>query len=184
MRTIIVIVFLFLQVHGACQKSIDGDFIFKANLFLEKVNIINVKGFEQKNQDLLLFFNKNIILKLDPLQSIGFSDNYYFLSLSLKNGVKYNDTIIKTDSSFFLFIENDCVDYVLAINKYSGKSYRLKGFSGNDFFNLFLDLNRQFEKLGQRKISIDSFLKWYKINSVDLKCLYKAFFPSNVSPCS
>ena len=77
----------------------------------------------------------------------------------MKNGIISNDTIIKSDSSFFLFIADNCSDYILAVNKSSGKSYRLKGFSGNDFFNLFADVNKRFERLNQRTITFKKYLK-------------------------
>lgn len=175
MRLFIAILFLLLRFQGICQKGVDGDFIFKMQLFLEKANVVNIKGFEQKDQKLLSFFSNNIKLRLDTLQSYGFSGNYIFLGLSMKNGVMYNDTIMKSDSSFLLFIENDCSNYVLAVNKYSGKSYRLKGFNGNDFFNLFIDINKQLERLNQKKITIKAFLKNYTVTSIDFECLYNAF---------
>lgn len=174
MRITILILLITSFYQGLCQKKVDGEFIFKTQLFLEKTNVTNTKGFETKDKNLLLFFDRNIKLKLDTLQSYGFSDGYIFLSLPMKNGVMYNDTIIKSDSSFFLFIADNCSEYILVINKSNGKSYRLKGFSGNDFFNLFADINKQFERLNQRIITIKKFLKDYSVSSVDFGCLYSA----------
>jgi hypothetical protein len=174
MRIVIILVFLLSQMKSIGQQSTDGEFIFKTQLFLEKANVVNVRGFDTKGKDLLLFFSQKVKFKLDTLQSYGFAGTYYFLSLSIKEGIKYNDTIIKSDSSFFLFIENGCANYILAVNKYNGKSYRLKGFNGNDFYNLFADINKQFEKLNLKKINIKKFLKEYRVNSVDFNCLYAA----------
>ena len=172
--TVIWIMLVFFQLHGNCQISTDAEFIFKTQLFLEKANVANAKGFESKDMELFIFFSRNINLRLDTLQSFGFSGNYFFFSLSMKKGVTYNGTTLKSDSSFLLFIGNDCSDYILAINKYTGKSYRLKGFGGNDFINLFFDINREFERLNEQKITIKRFLKDYHINSVDFGCLYNA----------
>lgn len=174
MRISILILLLTFFYQGLCQKKVDGEFIFKTQLFLEKANVTNTKYFETKDKSLLLFFERNIKLKLDTLQSYGFSNNYVFLILPMKNGVMYNDTIIKSDSSFFLFIGDNCSDYILAINKSNGKSYRLKGFNGNDFFNLFADINKRFERLNQRTITVKKFLKEYTVSTVDFGCLYNA----------
>jgi hypothetical protein len=174
MRTTILILFITFFYQGLCQKKVDGEFIFKTQLFLEKANVTNTKAFETKDKGLLLFFDRNVKLKLDTLQSYGFSDDYVFLSLPMKNGIMYNDTIIKSDSSFFLFIADNCSDYVLAVSKSNGKSFRLKGFSGNDFFTLFIEINKRFERLNHRTITVKKFLKDYSVSSVDFLCLYSA----------
>lgn len=174
MRTTILILFITFFYQGLCQKKIDGEFIFKTQLFLEKTNVTNTIGFETKDKGLLLFFDRNVKLKLDTLQAYGFSDDYVFLRLPVKNGIMYNDTAIKSDSSFFLLIADNCSDYILAINKSNGKSYCLKGFSGNDFFNLFGDINKRFERLNRRTITVKKFLKDYSVSSVDFGCLYGA----------
>ena len=142
-RTRGVLFFLILPFYSFCQESIDGEFIFKTQLFLEKACITNTSGFKSKDKSLFTFFTENIKLKVDTLPSVGFPSGFIFLSLSPKNalnenaGIIYNDNITKTDSAVFLFIGSNCNNYVLCLNKYSGKSFRLKGFEGNYFFNLF-----------------------------------------------
>ena len=165
---------MLLQFVGICQQNTDGEFIFKTHLFLEKPNVVGIKGFDIKGTDLLSFFNRNIGLTFDTLQSFGFAGDYYFLSLSPKEGIKYNEAIMKSDSSFLLFVESACTNYVLAINRHNGRSYRLHGFRGNDFFSLFADINKEFESLNEQKISVKKFLKYYSVGSVDFNCLYSA----------
>ena len=174
MRTLLVIFIMLLEYKASCQKGTDIDFTFKTTLFLEKANVSNSKGFEVKNFELLSFFNRYITLNLDTVKSYGFPVNYLFLRLATKSAISYDKAILKSDSSFLLFIEDGCSEYVLAINTFNGKSYRLKGFNANDFISLFTDIRLDFERSSSEKINIKKFLKNYKVDFVDFECIHKA----------
>lgn len=174
MRGTYLVAFLLINLQGFSQRKIDGEFIFKAQLFLEKTAVINAKGFETKGRDLFSYFDDNIKLKPDTLQSVGFNGGYIFLSLPVRNGIIFNEKAIRSDSAFFLLIPDNCINYILCINRFNGKSYRLKGFSGNDLFNLFADVNKEKELSNKPAITIKRFLRDFGIDSVDLACLYRA----------
>lgn len=174
MRNVFIVFFMFLFLNGYSQKSTDGEFMFKVQLFLEKANVLNVNGYDIKGEGLMSYFVDNITLKFDTLQSFGFTGAYVFLSLSLKSGLKLKDANLKSDSSLFLFVENDCTNYVLAVNQTNGKTYRLKGFSGNDFFSLYVDNNKQLYYSNKSGLTMKVFLRDYGVNGVDFRCLYGA----------
>jgi len=186
MRVLIILFSVSIFLSSKAQTTVDGSFIFKTHLFLEKVNVVNIKG-GAKGGELFSFFIKNINLQLDTLHSIGFHENFLFLSLSPSNGVSYNYSNLKSDSSFFLFIDHDCSNYVLVVNKSNGMSYRLKGFRGNDFISLYSDIKEYNKKLNYKKLGIRKFTRDYYVDGVDFACLYSAVkskgYDSKRYPC-
>jgi hypothetical protein len=187
MRIPIAILFLLIIKVTYSQEKIDGEFVFKTQLFLEKKVVKGVSGFEGKSRHHLSFFLDKVDLTLDTLSSKGFDDRYLFLRLSTTGGINYKNDAIRSDSSFALLIESGCDEYVLALNKFNGKSYRLKGFQGNDFFSLFFDINRDLKRENKGSLSLKLYRKNSSVDLLDFDCLYTAFksgeFNTEKYPC-
>lgn len=182
---IIFIVKLFSLLHSLdvfSQNSTDGSFLFKTWLFLESKNNQSQYDIEFPVKDSAVFslFLVNVTLDLDTLRSKGFSNNFIFLSLSLnKQSLTVNDSIkalvYNKNSPFIKYfsIPTFCDRYVLCVNRNTGLSYRLQGFSGNDFFSLLRDLNKELAFSSGEKINLKKFLKNYFVKDIDFECIAK-----------
>lgn len=130
------------------QRSTDGKFLFKMWFFIEHANYnpayFRKLDFPTKDSTLFCLFNSVVDLNMDTLKSTGFDSSFLFLSIAEMKGNKLvNDSAFKYSKTPYLsyvltpiYHCND-VGYVLCINKSSGTSYRLQGFSGNDFWSFF-----------------------------------------------
>lgn len=53
-------------------------------------------------------------------------------------------------------------------------SYRLKGFSGNDFISLYSDIKKYNKQLNYKKLGIRKFTRDYYVDGVDFACILSA----------
>jgi hypothetical protein len=110
----------------------------------------------------------------------------------MKNNKLINDSAITYDTktrylgyvSIPVYNCND-LGYVLCVNTISGRSYRLQGFYGNDFFSLLEDVKEEYQKSNGKRLSTKSFLKNYSVEGIDFKCIYKGLRSGDVKdyPC-
>jgi hypothetical protein len=166
-----------------CQLTTDGKFLFKMWFFIEHVNqqARMENDFPMKDSTLFSMFNSTIDLKMDTLGKKGFDNNFIFLSVAkMKNNMLVNDSAITYNSktkylgyvSIPVYNCND-LGYVLCVNSISGKSYRLQGFYGNDFFSLLQEIKEDYKKSNNKWLSTKSFLKNYGVDGIDFECIYK-----------
>lgn len=172
LKSLIIIIIVGYSNLCNSQKNTDIDFIFKTWLYLEHIN--NDSGynvdFAVKDSAVFSLFVNNIKLKVDHLESEGFSKDYIFVSINGSSGssIQYDKTEFRNLISIPLF----CNRYVLCVNKLNGKSYRLQGFAGNDILTLIKDIRKQ-RLFNNKKFKLRQFFKFSFVSGLDLKCLYK-----------
>jgi hypothetical protein len=175
-----ITVFFSLTESLLAQKSTDTKFIFKTWLFLEQNNTSSRYATQYPIKDSSLFnlFQSGLDIKFDTLKTKGFSDNYIFLSIPTVGGrsdIK-NKVITYTTPKLVEYINipvDNCEAYVLCINKFKGTSYRMKGFTGNDFLSLFKEIKNDYWESKKQTLSIKQFLKSNLVEGLDFECLYK-----------
>lgn len=176
--------FLFTKVYS--QDSTDQKFIFKMWFYIEHINqdLRTNKTFRVKDSSLFALYNNYLDFNFDTLKSEGFNKNYVFLAVvSYKNDslVKENAIIYKKSGnlSYLSIPINYCEGYVLCINKINGRSYRLKGFRGNDFLDFLTDVKEQYFIDNNMILSNKLFFKNYKTTNLDFECIYKGLTSGN-----
>jgi len=190
----LIAIFLILSIKIYAQQETDGKFLFKTWFFIEHVNVISrtEKTINCKDSVLFNLYNNYLDLKLDTLKSSGFSANYIFLSVvSYKNNKIVNDSAIQYKRSGYLSYlsipVNNCEGYVLCVNKTNGKSYRIKGFSGNDFLCLLTEIKEQYFLHNNKPLSNRFFFKNYTTEGIDFNCIYNALvsgsYDNKLFPC-
>ncbi|KGO92219.1 hypothetical protein [Flavobacterium subsaxonicum] len=158
MKKIILIVLIissskiYSQTNSTVERSFSQHLIQENILILEKDNNII------HDPDL-------ISIKLDTIGS------YYIdiIFLKFKVGNRINKVNDKLNISFN---SSSCNEFILAYNVWNYKSYRLKGFNGNDLLFLIRDIN----KLSYRDYKTSKLLR--ELNELNLglnfKDLYRA----------
>jgi hypothetical protein len=171
------------------QQNTDGKFLFKMWFFVEHVNQHSRKedDFPVKDSSLFSLFEAAINIKCDTLKSNGFTSNYTFLSVApLKNNSSRNDSALtysKTTQLLYASVPvNNCEGYVLCVNTISGRSYRLQGFYGNDFFSFLQEVKEEYQKTFSKSLSTKSFLKNYYVEGMDFNCINKGLSSGEVYP--
>ncbi len=188
-KAMLAIIFSFFANTIFAQHTTDGKFLFKMWLFLEHDNSLSKYSttFPVKDSSVFNLFITKIDLKLDTLKSIGFPNKYIFLALTFNKakGTETQESPVfyekKTSYLEYIDIPSFCSRYVLCINKLTGTSFRLQGFTGNDFNNLFSELvNRDDTQFSTKNnITIKSFLKKYYVEGIDFKCIYEGLKSNN-----
>lgn len=180
-KIISVILLLHVCESGYCQLNTDGEYLLKMWFFIEHENIKSPYStqFLVKDSSLFLLFERDINLRFDTLQSQGFNSDYIFLSVAfLKNDKEPDDSILIYDNKtmyldYLSTPANNCDGYVLVINTVTGTSFRLGGFSGNDFLSLFQEIKEKYWETNNKHLSMKRFLKTYSIEGMDFNCIYK-----------
>ena len=159
------------NIKAQRKDSIDVNSIFKMHLYLND----RISSFDPilKNDSLYLKYSSNTVILPNYLESQFFSDRYIFVHLDVEKDVQYIDYNIVSFSSTSPWRTKDLI---LAINTRNFRTYRLKGFDGNDFLDFMYDCIED----GQAD-SVKEFLKWNKVEGLDFKCLYKALRKKNRS---
>jgi hypothetical protein len=162
------------------QANSDAKFIFKTWLFLEHNNTKSRDAtlFPVKDSSVFDLFQNGLELKFDTLKSAGFSKDYEFLLISFIDQMRQTkfDAIRYTKKKLVEYLStpvDNCNGYVLCINKSKGTSYRLMGFGGNDFLNLFHEVQSDYANDTKVVIKIKQFLKDYSVEGVDFVCLFE-----------
>lgn len=172
------------------QKTSDAKFIFKTWLFLEHNNVTSRYATQFPVKDSVLFnlSLRLVNIKFDTLKTRGFSKDYIFLSVDLTG--RKDSTIKYQKTPLIQYVDipvDNCEGYVLCINKAKGTSYRLKGFSGNDFLGLFHETQAKYLQDINKRLSIKQFLKNYFVDELDFECLYAGLISGendlNKFPC-
>lgn len=171
------------------QNRTDAESIFKMFLFLNTENV-SFKGMDitvSKNDSLYKAFSDVVYPKLDILKNIKSNlqyelaiPKYKFYELVIYDTAKkdYTDNIIYkrklnlNEGQFFGVYVGGCDSYIIAINQYTGASYRLKGFNINDFLAFLSDFREEYSKQSGKQLSTKSFLNGYAIEGLDFECLY------------
>ncbi len=179
---------VFLKNQVFAQNTVDTKFIFKTWFFIEKENEFNSSTRIHAKDSLYLdFFLKEIDLNIDTLSSMNFSGDFIFLSvcqyyndsLVNKNAITYKRESQKYGYYYSGIPVNHCEGYALAINTETGRSYRLKGFRGNDFLTFLKDIKIDHNKRMKgskylKPFRVRKFLKDSRIDGIDLTCLYRS----------
>lgn len=177
----IIILFFFMPTIAFSQKNTDGKFLFKTWFYLEHLNdnsLYNIE-FPVKDSSILTLFINDLSLKIDTLKSNGFSEEYIFLAVNLKNPearAKGKDSSLMYSNTRYLqyiVVPTFCNRYVLCVNKSTGFSYRLQGFIGNDFLNLLKEIKDEFYLSNKVQLKTKAFLKNYTVDYIDFECIYK-----------
>ena len=193
-KTLIVVGLLFCGVAVSAQLKTDPQSIFKMFLFLNRSNV-SFRGMDKrvsKNDSLYKAFSEVTYLKLNKLkvlknrfekQTAVPEFDYYELKMydtakkDYTNNVTYKRTLTSNEGQFFGVYIGGCDEYIIAINRTTGDSYRLKGFNINDFLAFFVDFkevytNQSYTEKGEEHLNIRKFLKNYQIEDLDFECLY------------
>ena len=160
------------------QVSTDAKAIFKMWLFLDRENIHLRNPSKTVVKDSMLFslFDGAIDIKLDTLKSKRFDElGYDFYLLSLNN-LKILKNLNDEEEDYLLLSTGKFDTFIIGINSKTGKSYRLSGFNGNDFFSLLADITEDPNSypIFNQKISHKYFLNNFEVEKLNFKCLYEA----------
>jgi hypothetical protein len=183
-----------ISLKGFCQTKTDGIFLFKMWFYIEHINKNPRIGSDYPIKDSSLFqlYQSAVNIKPDTLTKNEFTENYIFLSIAPVIDKKIiNDSVLsynKTKQLAFVSIPVDnCNGYVLCVNVTSGKSYRLRGFFGNDFMDLLKEVKAEYLTAYNKKLSTKEFLKKYFVTGVNFSCLYQGLSSGNTDtknkPC-
>jgi len=173
------------------QRNVDGNFLFKTWLYIEHENDSSVYSTDFPVKDAAVFslFMDNISLKLDTLKTNGFPDSYIFLAINFKSPEersKGTDSSLRYDRKTkflnYIGVPALCNRYVLCVNKSTGLSYRLQGFTGNDFLNLLRDVRQGFYQRYKKQLKTKTFFKDYAAGQVDFECIYQGLQSGEVDP--
>lgn len=131
------------------------------SLFSEGLNNSEV---EVNEETLNKFLSEN--LEISIIEQNSFKD-FAFISINPEKN-RRNSGDVKMP---IIWSSNDCEEYILAINKGSLYTFKLKGYQLNDF-NSFLNF---LVKNGYKKINgSKSFSKNYEVSGLDFDCLYSS----------
>ncbi|MDD3005395.1 hypothetical protein [Flavobacterium sp.] len=126
-------------------------------------NILTIENDQNEKN----FDPQKVEIEVDTLNS-----NYFVDILFLKFKFNQNKLIV-TDQNFKLgFSSSSCDEYILAYNTKDHRSYRLKGFNGNDLLFLLRDLEK-LSYISSSPKKIVSELHFLNIG-IDFKSIYKA----------
>lgn len=180
-RLFLFVMLICMHSIGFSQKNTDGIFLFKTWFYIEHINNDSryATDFSTKDSSVFSLFINNINLTLDTISSNNFSNEYIFLAVNPKRRqeVSITDSSIMYDKKNkflkYTVIPAFCNRYVLCINKTSGMSYRIQGFTGNDFFVLLKDVRDEYYSKNKSVLKIKDFLKTYSVSDIDFRCIYK-----------
>jgi hypothetical protein len=154
----ILIILLFISVNVSLYSQIDTTLVITITKLqlLPEFSAWNGHKLDKDIVDKVL----NAPIHIDFLQSIGF-DNFIFTFIKLDN----KDLLIDN-----LKLMGGCKGFILAVDTLNIESFRISGFFENDMLKLLMYLMRKsYHHLG----CANSFSKYYAIEGVDLKCLYR-----------
>ncbi|MBN9285642.1 MULTISPECIES: hypothetical protein [unclassified Flavobacterium] len=130
MKKLVMVLFLITSLNAFSQANNDikKSFVLR---FLEE-NIVVVKNKDTKYN----LYNPDFIeIEINNLNN--YDSDYMFYRFKLgENTIKANDEKLE-----ILFNSSSCNEYILALNIINKKSYRIKGFNGNDFLFLLKDIS-------------------------------------------
>lgn len=184
-KTILLFFFSLFFFKSFAQKNIDSVAIFKMWLYIDMESIDdskpNINVF--KSDSLYSVFSSIIDIKINKMDVKGFKKNYSFYSLEHfdKNNkyvqnIFYKRPLSHFEKDIFFIGQNNqgARQYIIVINNDNGRSYRLAGFNNSDFLNFLNDFKTDYNRnTTNKRMTVKSFLKNYRLDSIDFECLYK-----------
>jgi hypothetical protein len=158
-----VVVLLLFSVEGFSQKQTITNTDIVTNV---KIFFLNQDSTFYTNSQTLYFLNDTSNYEL--LSSKGFSDDLVFIKIKTRGNFeairkgKIADSLYKKNRVPF-----SC-DYIIGCKLNGKKFYKLKGFTSNDFLQLFT--------VSYKKKDRVFFLSQFNIDELDLSCLFDNFF--------
>jgi|688.fasta_scaffold259439_2 hypothetical protein len=151
----------FVKVFSQRSAVTTSDIVTNAKIFF-----LNHDTSFYTNSQALNFLNDTS--NYEVLSSKGFSEGLVFIKVKVRGNF---ETVRREKIADSLYKKNrvpfSC-DYVIACKLKGKKFYRLKGFSSNDFLQIFA---RSYKKNDRA-----SFLKQFWVNELDLACLFDNYF--------
>ncbi|MGF7076202.1 hypothetical protein [Mucilaginibacter sp. 3215] len=191
--TFFLVFFLTFNKPLSAQQTTDAGFIFKTWLFLEHKNNKSRYATEYAVKDSALFdlFQNGLALKFDTLRMNGFGADYIFLAVSFtKKAEPYKRSVVykaPKEIGYISIAVDNCQSYVICLNKSKGTSYRLSGFSGNDFLGFLHEFQGDYRASNGEGISVKEFLSRCTVATLDFACLYEGLTEKNktgdIYPC-
>lgn len=184
--TILMLFFLIAKVQSQNITSLED--IFKMHLFLDKKNIrrSDLDLPVIKNDSLYELFIENSIIKIDTLDlnsDLYLPINSQFKFYLLKD-IRFKDELDKK----MLWVLNikmcENSKYIIAFNEYTGQSFKLSGFSTNDFMSFFSVIKKDYRSINFKKLRKAFFFKKYRVQFLDLECIFNSLKKEKeFSPC-
>lgn len=166
-NTIISVSLLMLTVVNAIAQDIDTN---KLLLNSKMLLIPFLNAYEDEDY----FYD---YIKYKPLlvfvPSKGFEGTYVFYKIKAQDTVVTKKKISSELTLLRPFFQSVNYDFIFGYNTRTNKIYRLKGFNGNDFLDMYLEILATFSILHDRQINRREFPKEFSIEGIDLKCLWK-----------
>ncbi len=204
-RTALSIVLLFYTVSGFAQVKTDAQSIFKMLIFLDRENS-NFRGMDKmvfKNDSLYKEFSSVLYIKLDTLKIIrdelsfgqpGVQYNFYQLMIydvtkrEFAHNYSYKRKLSSDEEQFLGIFSGRGDSYIIAINKATGRSFRLRGFNSNDFLSFLADVKETYNGIfGHKPLSTKAFFKNLQVENLDFECLYEGLSKKGINrneyPC-
>lgn len=189
-KVIIILIIIVCQTQTFAQTTFDAESIFKMHLFLDKP-LAKYRGMDSKiikNDSLYSIYSDLIELKIDTLQihlkgwSKVLLPEYVFYQLNAKDNVRYKRLLKNKEDQLYGIFTGHTTRYVIGVHKKSGLSYRMYGFSGNDFLSFLSDFKSLYKGQIGEKLSTRVFLKRYHVETLDFSCLYKGLRAEKIDP--
>ncbi len=170
-----IILLLIITISFSSLAQVNLQETFKMQLFLNKKSSIEIINSDFKA------FSEAIVLKIDSLEVknslLGsLHDKFTFY----KADVADIKPISQKSKPFDVSCYEGSYYYILAINNRTGMSYRLAGFETNDFISFYNDFASLYNGINANKLKIRDFLKNFKVENLDFKCLHDALTSSNI----
>lgn len=178
--TIRIIIFkiLFFSTSVVCFGQI-GDTV--KILFSSKLNVVNFTN-NLFDEDLVkkipFLLNDTTYCKATVLESVGFKEVIFIkVSFADENFYELLGYPIKDLENKNLDAKQEIYfsDFVLAYYPKKNKFYKIKGFVNNEFDMFYYDYSISANNLEKETLrNQKSFLQNYKVDGIDLDCLYEA----------
>ncbi len=128
MKNILLIILSIFSINIYSQENIKSNTSFKLHLLKEGIMILN-------NNNDLLFRPDLIKIELDTIGD--YNTDVLFLRFKLGENLVHS---LDEDIEVY-FNSSSCYEYIIAYNVNNHRSYRLKGFNGNDLLFMLRDIN-------------------------------------------
>lgn len=180
MRHLLILAFqtVLFSLQSYAQTDTNAEDIFHLQVYLDRKNVVaNTTIGYAKDHSRYLEFKSSVHLDIDSLRITsapsGMEDFVTFLYSDLKN-VEYNFSEFDQQDQLLSLFHGPNTEMVLALNRKTGQAYRISGFNGNDMVDFLNDFIKHYEKLYGRKLNTRNFFSSFKVDGIDLRCIYGA----------
>ncbi|MBW6498906.1 MAG: hypothetical protein K0B09_10985 [Bacteroidales bacterium] len=174
---IILFKIIFIHASIACFGQVVDTTAILFNSKLNTVNFSNILFDNELIEKLPLILNDTFFCKASILETVGFRDVTFvkvsFADEKFSEIIKYpidniNNKIFDKEEIYFS-------NFVLAYSHKKNRFYKIKGFVNNEFDIFYYDYSITSDNLEKKVLrNRRSFLRNYKIEGIDLNCLYKS----------